>query len=63
MNDSKQIEIGLSKSKLTLMGVSCVIFIAGGIFLILNPAKYESFIMRVLTCVALGIAESLAFPS
>ncbi|MBS1758022.1 MAG: hypothetical protein JSU03_12155 [Bacteroidetes bacterium] len=61
MNDSKQIEIGLSKSKLTLMGVSCVIFIAGGIFLILNPAKYESFIMRSPTIIFVSGLLSIIF--
>ncbi|HEY5405515.1 MAG TPA: STM3941 family protein [Ginsengibacter sp.] len=62
MNDSKQIEIQLSKFKLTLMALGCVMFIVGGICFIINPAKYESFIMKSPTIIFItGILSILFF--
>ncbi len=46
MVSSKTVEIQLSKSKLTLMLLGCFVFIGIGICFIINPSKYESFIMR-----------------
>lgn len=46
MGGLKQIEIQLSKAKLTLMLFGCFLFVGVGICFIINPEKYESFIMK-----------------
>jgi hypothetical protein len=46
MTNSKPIEIKLSKAKLILMFLACVMFVVLGVSFIRNPAEFKSFIMR-----------------
>lgn len=61
MNDSNQIEIQLSKSKLTLMALGCLAFVIVGICFIVDPTKYESFIMRSPTFIFIAGLLSILF--
>lgn len=61
MNNSNQIEIQLSKSKLTLMALGCLVFVVVGICFIIDPAKYESFIMRSPTFIFIAGFLSVFF--
>ncbi|KAA9042018.1 hypothetical protein FW778_08380 [Ginsengibacter hankyongi] len=51
MNDSRQIEIQLSKAKLMLMLFVCFLFAGIGVAFVINPSKYMSFIMRSPTII------------
>lgn len=61
MEDSNPIEIQLSKSKLILMALGSLIFVLLGIALIVNPSKYESFIIRSPTFIFIAGVLSVLF--
>ena len=51
MSDEKQIEIKLSKRKLTLMFVGSMIFVGLGVWFIINPTKFQSPIFQSTTLI------------
>lgn len=55
------IKIPLSKTKLILMFLGCILFIVAGLLFINNPAKYESFIMRSQTIIFFSGWASVLF--
>jgi hypothetical protein len=61
MNDSRQIEIQLSKAKLTLMFFGCLLFVWIGITFVRNPSKYISLIMRSPTIIFIAGLLSILF--
>ena|SRR5690242_5407426 len=60
-NNPRQIEIQLSKLKLILMLLGCLIFVIAGINFVINPTKYESFIMQSSTVIFLAGILSILF--
>lgn len=70
MNLSKQIEIPLSKIKLTLMLLGSIVFFGTGIGIMVHPAKIDgsifqnptiNFIFGIVTILFFGIAAIFAF--
>jgi hypothetical protein len=56
-----QIEIELSKFKLSWMFLGCMIFVLIGILFVMNPTKYESFIMGSPTFIFISGLLALLF--
>lgn len=61
MDGSNQIEIQMSKYKLILMALGCFVIVVVGICFIIDPAKYESFIMRSPTFIFIAGLLSILF--
>lgn len=61
MTNSKRIEIKLSKAKLILMFLGCIMFVVLGVLFIRNPAEYKSFIMRSPTFIFIAGCASVMF--
>ncbi len=70
MNTSKQIEIPLSKIKLTIMLLGSIVFFGTGIAMMIHPDKINNsifeyptinFILGIATVLLLGIAAIFAF--
>ena len=61
MSDKKQIEIKLSKHKLTLMFVGSIIFIGLGIWLVIDPSKFISIRIHSTTKIFIGGLAGIVF--
>ena len=61
MEQKEQIEIQLSKSKLTLMTIGSFTFVVIGIWFVLNPSRFLSFICRSKTIIFVSGLTSILF--
>lgn len=61
MKNSEPIEIKLSKAKLILMFLGCIMFVVLGVLFIRDPAKYKSFIMRSPTFIFIAGCAGVIF--
>lgn len=62
MSNKEQIEIKLSKTKLTLILISSILFVAVGFWFVINPAKFISPIVHSTTKIFIaGLAGILFF--
>jgi hypothetical protein len=61
MSDEKQIEIKLSKRKLTLMFVSSIIFVGLGVWFKINPTKFRSSFVQSTTIIFVAGFLSILF--
>jgi hypothetical protein len=61
MSNSKPIEIKLSKAKLILMFLGCLMFVVLGVLFIKDPGKYKSIIMRSPTFIFIAGCAGVIF--
>lgn len=61
MINERKVEIPLSKLKLILMLLGSALFVIGGILFIINPTRFESFIVRSPTIIFVSGCLSILF--
>ena len=61
MIHSERVEIKLSKVKLFIMLLGCLLFVTAGILFIINPKNYESFLIRSPTFILISGWTSVLF--
>jgi hypothetical protein len=61
MNDSEAIEIPISKIKMILMLLGCLLFILAGLNFVISPAKFTSIICRSNTIIFIAGSLGIVF--
>lgn len=61
ISSSETIEIALSKQKLVMLLLACIVFVTGGFLLAANPSHFLSFVARSTTVIFITGVMSILF--